>query len=208
MNVETPVREAADQPLAREAVRGASQGILGRRRRFLVARRTQLRASLLTAVVVLALLLLLNVSLHASRSAKTAAIVAEAPELAAVLQSQDRLELTLIALASALFLAGAFLVTILETHKTAGAAVNLARRMDEVRSGRYGVTVRLRKDDNLRELERAFNDMARALQQRSWESADDLELLAAEAGRLDSPGADDLAARLRELADEERRQAD
>jgi methyl-accepting chemotaxis protein len=199
---------AAERPAASADTRHLGLRILGQRRRFLVARRTQLRASLLAATVVLALLVLLNYSLHASRSAKTAVILAEAPELVSVLRSQDRLELLLIGVASAVFLVGAFVVTVLETHKTAGAAINLARRMGEVGAGRYGVTVRLRKDDNLKELEHAFNEMTRTLCKRAWDGAERLEEIAADADRLGAPRAAELAARLRALADEGRSRAE
>ena len=47
-------------------------------------------------------------------------------QVAERLRAQDRVELYLVALASLVFLVGCFLVTVLETHRTAGAAHNLA----------------------------------------------------------------------------------
>jgi signal transduction histidine kinase len=83
------------------------------------------------------------------------------------------------------FLVGVFLVSVLETHKTAGACVNLARRLDDIRDGRYDTTLRLRRDDHLVELEPVFNRMARAMQQRTWEEIEALEDLASRIERAD-----------------------
>ena len=64
------------------------------------------------------------------------------------------------------FLIMVVVVTLLETHKTAGAAFNLSRQMQRVRSGEYGTRVALRRGDNLQSLGRAFNDMCIALDER------------------------------------------
>jgi methyl-accepting chemotaxis protein len=204
---------AASAPLSAEpaAVRDLRLGrFLGQRRRYVLDRRAQLRPGLIAAALVLALLVLLNFALYVVRSMATQELTAGAPELEAVLLAQDRAETALIALASVLFLVGVFLVTVLETHKTVGAAYNLGRRLAEVAAGRYGVRVQLRRHDSLRALESGFNDMCRSLQDRAGEDADALDRLAAEAERAgaDAEGAAALARQLRLFADDKRRMAD
>lgn len=178
---------------------------LAQRRHFLVHARDQLRAGFLVAMVVLLLLVLLNVSLYAIREGKSSEILSDVPELESIIRSQNRVEFTLVLLASVVFLTGVFVVTILETHKTAGAAYNLSQRINDIRQGRYNARLRLRKGDHLRELEVAFNDMSRALQERTWRDVDALERMAVEAEKVESPvEASQLASRLRELAEHRR----
>lgn len=199
-----PLSAAAESPVQRAMTR-----ILGKRRRYILDRQSQLRAGLLASAVVLVLLVLLNLTLYAIRSQETHKLAAGVPGLERVLRSQDRAETLLIALASVLFLGGVFLVTVLETHKTSGAAYNLDRRLAEVAAGRYNVRLRLRRGDRLRGLEEAFNDMCQALQDRAWDEAEVLDRLAAETERLGGTSeATGLVHKLRLLADEKRRMAD
>lgn len=180
------------------------RGVLGHRRSFLVNRRYQLKASILTASVVLILLVFINLLLYSASTRSSARILADSPELEAIILAQDRMELVLMVLASLVFLAGFFMVSVLETHKTAGAAYNLSRRLGEIERGHYTTALRLRRGDNLAELEPAFNRMARALRDRTWEDVETLRRLADESERGGAT-ATELTARLRELAD--RRQA-
>jgi methyl-accepting chemotaxis protein len=137
-----------------------------------------------------------------------AVILAESPELEPILRAQNRLELTLVAAASCIFLCGVFMVTLLETHKTAGAALHVVRKLERLGEGRYTTRVNLRKDDNLRRIETAFNAMADALGRRAQRDAEALEQLAAAAERLEHrPEATALAAELRRLAEDQRRRA-
>jgi hypothetical protein len=175
-------------------------GLLGKRRDFLVNKRYQLRAGFLTAAVVLVLLILINLTVYTTAMNNTEKILADAPQLAPLVKAQDRVELFLIVVISLIYLAGVFLVTILETHRTAGAALSLSRMMAEIRRGRYKGRVSLRKGDNLRELEEAFNEMSRSLEERSWREIEILTELAEEADRVDGA----LSARLRELAEDKR----
>jgi hypothetical protein len=175
--------------------------IIGQRRQFLLDPRVQLRTVALVCSVVIVLLVVLNLAMHSLRSNRTAALTTDIPELAAVLQAQDRTELTLVALASIVFLVGVFAVTLLETHRTAGAAYNLGHRIDDVRAGRYDVRLHLRHGDTLRKLEVPFNEMVGALQDRAWADVDALETLADEAESIGTPlEAQELSAKLRSLA--------
>jgi hypothetical protein len=176
------------------------RGLLGKRRDFLVNKRYQLRAGFLTAAVVLVLLILINLTVYTTAMNNTEKILADAPQLAPLVKAQDRVELFLIVVISLIYLVGVFLVTILETHRTSGAALSLSKRMAEIRRGRYSARVRLRRGDNLRELEDAFNEMGRALEERSWREIGILTELADEAARVDGA----LSARLRELVEDKR----
>ena len=184
----------------------ASLGLLGYRRNFLVNKRYQLKASLMTVTVVLILLVFLNLAMYQATVRSSAAILADAPELAEVIRAQDRVELSLILLASFVFLLGVFAVSVLETHKTAGAAYNLGQRLAEVGRGRYGTILRLRKGDNLAELEAVFNEMSRRLTERTWDEVEKLNQFAAEAERLDR--GEELAAALRRMVTDKRGQVD
>jgi hypothetical protein len=180
--------------------------VLGQRRRFIIDRRSQLRAAALTTAAALVLLVLLNLSLHGARARSAAVVLHDAPELAPLIRSQNRTELGLVAIASVVFLLGVVTVTVLETHKTAGAAFNVARHLRAIREGRYRARLKLRRGDNLMELESAFNDMARGLEERVRQDAEALERFADECEKLSGPDeATRLAESMRERAREERR---
>ena len=182
------------------------QPILGQRKRFLVHRPTQLRAALIVSGVALLLVALLNFGLHAARTQATAAISKDAPELVSMLEAQNHFELILGIGASLVFLAGIFVVTILETHKTAGAALHIGREMERVRDGLYGIRVQLRRGDNLHDIETVFNDMSQVLADRAVLDVQELEHAASVADRISTPmEAHDLAGTLRDMADERRR---
>jgi methyl-accepting chemotaxis protein len=202
MSPQAPEPPPAPASAARSAAGpGAPRGLLGQRRSFLINKGYQLRASVLTAAVVLVLLVFLNLTLYATTMSSAEKILADAPELAAVIKAQDRVELYLIILASFIYLLGVFLVTVLETHRTAGAAYNLGRRLTEIEQGRYKTRLTLRKGDNLRELEQAFNAMSRSLQERAWDEVETLDRLAQQAENIsDSEDGRSLAEQLREAA--------
>ncbi len=155
------------------------------------------------------LLSMLNLTAWMLRGQSTSRIAGQVPQLEAMLRAQDRVELALIAAASLVFLVGVFTVTVLETHRTAGAALNLSRRLAEIENGRLATRVRLRRGDNLREIEFAFNRMAQTIQERAWTDADALDRLAEQTER--ARGDADLQTvifALRRLADDRRRMAD
>jgi hypothetical protein len=164
-----------------------------------------LRTAALVGTVVLVLLVFLNLSIYSSGLSESERIARESPELEAFVKAQDRTLVFLVVLGSMVFLVGVFLVSVLETHKTAGACVNLARRLDDIRDGRYDTALRLRRDDHLVELEPVFNRMARAMQQRTWEDIEGLEDLASRIERaepaLTPPG---IASEIREIATRKR----
>lgn len=168
-----------------------------RRRRFLVDRRYQLRASLIAVGIAVVLLVLLNVSLFLGDPGS-----AEGPSA-----SPAGAQLALVVVGSLVFLVGVFLISVLETHRTSGAALKIGRAMEKIRTGRLKTRLRLRRGDNLQDLAVAFNAMTGALHERAWE---EIEALEAAAARIESAGGDPSAAAeagkiLRRLAQERRR---
>ncbi len=178
---------------------------LSPRRQFLVNRRRQLRSAFLVAVVVLLLLLPLNYSLHTVREQETTTITTSNPELKPLMESRDQTELVVGLVASVVILVGVFVLTIIETHRTSGAAFALVRRLDEIREGQYGTRLTLRGGDNLREIEGPFNAMVEALRTRAVEEANQLDELARKSSDVVVPQeAEAIAHRLRSLAKKKR----
>lgn len=180
--------------------------VMGRRHRFVIDGSRQLRSGLIITGMALVLVVLVNLSLHGARVQASEQVAAVSPQLATILDAHNRLELFLGLGASFVLLVGIFVVAILETHKTAGAAYHLSRKLEQIRGGSYGSTLRLRTGDNLRGVEEAFNSMSRGLAERLRTDIEELEHAASWADRVSSPKeARELANRLRELADERRR---
>ena len=173
----------------------------GPRRKYVINRDKQLRSAFLVVVVVLLLLVPLNYSLHTVRQQETATITVSNPELRPLMESRDRVELIVGFLASLVIMGGIFILTIIETHRTSGAAFAIRRRLELVRQGRLDAELHLRGGDNLRELEAPFNAMTEALRTRAAEEAAALEELADDVADILVPQeAHALATRLRHLA--------
>ena len=153
-----------------------------RRRRFVVDGGYQYRAAFLAVAVALLLLIILNLSLVFSAREGSRNVKAIAPELREMIEAQDRVQIGLVATGSLVFLVGVFLVSILETHRTAGAAFKIGRSLDRLREGRLDTRLRLRRGDNLQELAASVNAMAGSMQERAWQ---DVELIEAVAARLE-----------------------
>ena len=156
---------------------------LGQRRTFLVDRR-QLRTTALAGGVVAMVLTAFLVTLHVSRERATELFVAHVPSLAETLVGQNRIEFAFQLAAAIVFLIMVVVVTLLETHKTSGAAFNLNRQMDKLRSGEYGTRVTLRRGDNLQSVSHAFNEMSIAIDERFWRDIEIFNALAGQARRV------------------------
>ena len=185
---------------------GFWRSVLGRRRLYLVSPRYQLRVSLLAVAVVLVLLVLLNLSLYSASQASSDAAQRVAPELRDFFQSQDRVQLNLTVLGSLVFLIGVFLIGILESHKTAGAAYNIGSCLDKLRQGKYRVRLRLRRGDNLREIEDSFNKLAVGLLDQTRDEIEALEQLASNIEQLTASNPSrDLALEVHRMVQQKRR---
>lgn len=160
---------------------------LGKRRTFVVDRRSQLRSATVAAVMVAVVLAVLLVSLHASRERATQALLAQLPTLADTLAAQNRVELVLQIAGAVVFLLMVVSVTVLETHKTAGAAFNLSRQMGRIRDAEYATRVTLRKGDNLQLLAQAFNEMSIELDERLWRDIELFDTLARQMETISEP---------------------
>lgn len=180
-------------------------GALGpRRRKWVVDPRYQLRVSGLAAAATLLLLLLLNLSLFfAGPTPAPVSVAADSKVNGLVsLDGAYRVQFGLLLAGSLVFLGGIFLVGILESHRTAGAAFAIRRGIEALREGDHGARVTLRRGDHLQELGTAFNAMAADVETRANRDADSLEALAA---RAETTGSRDVAVELRRLADARRR---
>jgi methyl-accepting chemotaxis protein len=160
---------------ARVSTRASRRGLLqtlrlkvfGRRRRLLVHRRYQLKTALRsvtgTSLLVGLLVFVLNqVNLETSRDLQQMA-----PFLKQGLRHSDRITFLSLILGGAVFLAGVFVLELMETHRTAGAFQNLRRRLEEIRCGRLVAHLKLRRHDHFPELDKAFNDAVASLRSRT-----------------------------------------
>ncbi len=141
--------------------------VFGRRRRLLVHRSYQLRSATKSvlgsgALISLLAFVLYQVNLETSRDLQQMA-----PFMQAGLKRWDRITLLSLVLGGVVFLAGVFLIELMETHRTAGVMLNLTRRLDELRRGRLSAFLRLRRHDCFRELEAVFNQTAASLRARA-----------------------------------------
>lgn len=179
---------------------------LFRRRKFLVDRRSQLIPTFKVAGLVLVLLLLLNLFVALLGSLENRTIVASAPELRETLHQTEVKSMMILGVASLLFLAMVVIRSIMLTHRTSGAAYKLSQRLAKVTAGQYDTTLKLRLKDNLRDLERPFDEMTRSLRRRAQRDAEDLARIADEVDALGEPESTrELSARVRELADAKRK---
>jgi hypothetical protein len=128
-----------------------------RRRHYVVDTRYQLRAGVLVGSVAIALLLVLNASL-VTQSREPA----PAP-FAAAAGRHDGVSWWLLLLGSAVFVSGVVAIGVFESHRTAGAAFAIRRSVDQIREGRTGVRIRLRRGDHLQDLASSVNQLAESL---------------------------------------------
>jgi hypothetical protein len=173
-----------------------------RRRHYVVDKRRQYRTAALTSGLAILLLVVVNVAFSILRTSQTIVLTAAAPELGPILDAQDTKVGTMLIVISVVFVAGIFVLTIAETHRTAGAVYAVKQRLIRLRDGDYRVALNLRPRDNLRDLMEPFNDVVAALRDRALADAAELERLAEEAGDGSA-----LGAKLGELARQKRRLA-
>ena len=173
------------------------------RRRYLIDPRRQLRTAVMTTSLVAVLVLLVNLGFAVLRSSQTSFLAAAAPQLTPVIERQDDISRLIMIVMSVLLVVAVSLKTIVETHHTAGAVFAVRQRLERVTQGDLQVVLKLRKGDNLQNLEKPFNDMVTALRIRTLEEAAGLDELAMEAETI-GPDGEGLARALHGLAQHKR----
>jgi hypothetical protein len=135
---------------------------LGRRRTYVVDAAYQLRTALV-AVLGMAFLIAFTAALFHLLTVENARTLAQKAPLVARGVSGDTRSVLYLVAAGIVFVTAVFVIEILETHKTAGVVYKVTRGLREIESGLWGTRVALRKHDNFKEMEEAFNSAARAL---------------------------------------------
>jgi methyl-accepting chemotaxis protein len=173
------------------------------RRRYLIDPKRQLRTAVMTTSLVAILVILVNLGFALLRTSQTSFLAAVAPQLTPVIERQDTIFSLTMIIMSVVLVVGVSLKTIVETHRTAGAVFAVRQRIERVKEGDLQVTLKLRRRDNLQDLETPFNDMVSSLRDRALEEASTLEQLASKAEKIGTDGKD-LARALRNLAQHKR----
>jgi methyl-accepting chemotaxis protein len=145
---------------------------MGRRRNYLVDSAYQVRTAIVAVMGMVFLLAFAAVLFHlvgmenalAQRGGPTA-------------RSGDARSVLYLVAAGIIFVAAVFVIEILETHKTAGVVLKVSRGLKDLELGSWGTRVTLRKNDNFREMEEAFNAAARTLRDRVEDDLTSLQSL-------------------------------
>jgi len=169
------------------------------RRRYLIDPKRQLRTAVMTTSLVAILVLLVNLGFAFLRSSQTSFLAAVAPQLTPVIERQDDIYWLIMLVMSVLLVVAVSLKTIVETHHTAGAVFAVRQRLERVTEGDLQVVLKLRRGDNLQDLEKPFNAMVSSLRSRALAEAGALDELAMKAESLGADG-EDLARTLHGLA--------
>jgi len=176
-----------------------------RRKQYLIDPRGQLLATAKVAGVVFILLALVNLVYYLWSDIETRAIVASNPQLAAEMAEIDLRTTLVFATISMVVLVFVVIRAIMLTHRTAGAAFNIGRCLGRVASGDYGTELRVRRKDNLRQLQEPFDRMMESLRERA---ADDQAALLSLAEKIEELGHAELAREVRDLAKAKAKLAD
>ncbi len=137
--------------------------LFGRRRTYLVNTAYQVRSAIV-AVLGMGFLAAFSVALfHLLNEESARDLARRAPALAGTAPASDARSVLYLIAVGILFVAAVFVVEILETHKTAGVVFKVTRGLNEIEAGIWGTKVALRKHDNFKDMEEAFNAAARSL---------------------------------------------
>ncbi len=140
--------------------------LLGRRRKYVIDPSYQLRSAII-AVLGMSFLLMLAATLFHLLSVENARFLqGRVPIAKGAADVHDLRSLLYLVGAGLFFVAAVFAIEILETHKTAGVVYKVTHGLRELEAGRWGARVTLRRHDNFKEMEEAFNAAARALRGR------------------------------------------
>jgi hypothetical protein len=148
---------------------------LGRRRNYRVDSVYQVRTAVIAVLGMVFLLVFAAIVFHLVGMENS--LIARA----GVTRSGDARSVLYLVAAGIIFVGAVFVIEILETHKTAGVVLKVSRGMKDLETGAFGSRVTLRKNDNFKELEGEFNELARTLRDRV---EDDLNALQSFEGQL------------------------
>jgi hypothetical protein len=155
-----------------------STRVFGRRRNILVDRPYQHRLSLMTALMAL-LPPALFFGIYSLITTEGSRRLIEAnPALENMIRIQNRTESLMILSAVLFYGIGVYLVTLLESHRTAGFIRRINGRLKEIFAGKYAGTVSPRRDDHFHYLATTVNKLSEKLQQGAEEDLTALDKLA------------------------------
>ncbi len=143
--------------------------VFGRRRNILVDRPYQHRLSLMTALMAL-LPPALFFGIYSLITTEGSRRIIEAnPALENMVRIQNRTE-SLMILAAVLFYGiGVYLVTLLESHRTAGFIHRIDGRLKELSLGKYAGSLTPRRDDHFHYLAETVNRLSEGMHERAEE---------------------------------------
>lgn len=148
--------------------------IFGRRRALLVNGAYQHRLSLFTTLLAMLPPTVFFGVYYLITSEGSRRIVEASPGLEDLVHGQDRTQNLLILAALLFYGLGVYLVSLMQSHRTAGFIWRLNQSLQELRDGRYGRVLRPRKEDSFIHVAETLNSLSRGLMARVEE---DLALL-------------------------------
>jgi len=206
------VSSAPYYPPTKNLLVGILNRTLGHHRHILIHRAYQLKTALIGVVGMGFLLTLMIFILYRVNAQSSRELVEVLPSLQESLEAKDRAQLLVLIGGGLVFIAGIFLVQLLESHKTAGVVHNVKRRLEELRAGRFSARVTLRKHDNFPELATTFNEAVASLRARTEGELATLSRLATQVSDLlreetqgNRAGVRTIAASLRQALEDLRR---
>ncbi len=162
-----PVMSGVDRSTnARRLGRRRHGGFLGRRRNYLVDRAYQIRTAMVAVLGMACLAILSGALVYLVNLDRARALLETSPALTRGLTAGDLRTVLFILGAGILFVVAIFGIEILETHKTAGVVYRVTRGLRDIEAGLWHTRLSLRKNDNFKEMEEAFNGAAAALGER------------------------------------------
>jgi hypothetical protein len=136
---------------------------LGRRRTYLVDAAYQVRTALV-AVLGMAFLIAFAAALFHLLTLENSRVLSQkSPLFGRGVTAGDARSVLYLVAAGIVFVAAVFVIEILETHKTAGVVFKVTRGLRDLQAGFWGASVTLRRRDNFKEMEEAFNAATQAL---------------------------------------------
>jgi len=137
--------------------------LLGRRRNYMVDPSYQVRSAIIAVLGMAFLIVFASALFHLASLENARNFAKSAPFIAGAAGKAELRSVLYLVGVGLFFVAVVFAIEILETHKTAGVVYKVTRGLREVEAGRWGTRLALRRNDNFKEMEEAFNASTRAL---------------------------------------------